>query len=355
MPTIGDVARRAGVSRTAVSFAFNKPDQLAAETLRRILDVAHELGYYPNPAARSLNTGRTGIVGVLTPQRAAIICANPFLLEFLKGVGQVSDRHGLAILLVSPVRGSLTHAMNNVPVDGFITLGLGRRQREVGLLCRRAIPFVVVDAEPPEGASSVEADDEAGAEAAAAHLLDAGHRDILVLAMHPPRGDDDHVDLSPDHLAANHDVTHRRLRGYARAFAARGLPMPAPPQRLQYLESTMEAGARAVSAAWQAGSPPTAVLAMSDALAIGALRQARESGLQVPADLSVVGFDDVAGAALSCPPLTTVHQPIAEKGRLAAQLLTDRLSGQTEPVRQVLPTALITRGTVAPPRVGSKQ
>ena len=149
MATIGDVARRAGVSRTAVSFAFNTPEQLAEETLQRILDVAYELGYYPNPAARSLNTGRTGILGVLIPECAAIVYANPFTLDFLKGVGRVSDRHGLTMLLVSPLQGSLTHAMNNVPVDGFITLGLGVGRREVELLHRRKVPFVVVDAPAP--------------------------------------------------------------------------------------------------------------------------------------------------------------------------------------------------------------
>lgn len=348
MATIGDVAREAGVSRTAVSFAFNKPEQLAEETLRRILEVAHELGYYPNPAARSLNTGRTGILGILIPQSTAIVCSNPFMLEFLKGVGHVSDRHGLTILLVSPMRGSLTHAMNNVPVDGFIALGLGRRQREVGLLCRRKIPFVVVDAQAPDGISSVEAADEEGAAAAAAHLLDAGHRDILVLAMHPPQGDDDHVDATSD----DYDVTHRRLRGYARAFAARGLPAPAAPERLLFVESTVEGGARALSAVLRAGAPPSAVLAMSDALAIGVLRQARERGLRVPVDLSVVGFDDVAEAALACPALTTVHQPIVEKGVRAAQLLTDRLNGQSEPVRHVFPTSLVVRETVASPHDG---
>lgn len=346
MATIADVARGAGVSRTAVSFAFNQPDQLAEETLRRILEVANELGYYPNPAARSLNTGRTGIIGVLIPQRAAIVCSNPFLLDFLKGVGHVSDRHGLTILLVSPVRGSLTHAMNNVPVDGFIALGLGKRQREVGLLCRRSIPFVVVDAQPPEGVSAVESDDAAGAEAAAAHLLDAGHRDILIVGVHPPRGDDDHADGAAD----DYDVTHRRLRGYERAFAARGLALPARPDRLILVDSTLEAGERALAGAVRAGQAPSAVLAMSDILALGVVRQARELGLRVPNDLSVVGFDDILAAAHSCPALTTVRQPIVEKGKQAAQLLTDHLNGRTEPVRRVFPTALVLRETVAAPR-----
>lgn len=341
MATIADVARRANVSRTAVSFAFNKPEQLSVETRQRILDVAHELGYYPNPAARSLNTGRTGIVGVLIPQRAAIICANPFIFEFLRGVGHVSDRHGLSILLVSPVRGSLTHAMNNVPVDGFIALGLSAQQREVHLLCRRNIPFVVVDAQAPTGISSVDVDDCGGAEAAARHVLEAGHRDILIIAARPPHGDEHGSDL-----ANADDVTHRRLEGYTRAFNDHGLEIH--PDRLVFADSTHEGGARALRAAWSANFRPTAVLAMSDAVAFGVLRTARQAGVKVPAELSIVGFDDVAEAALSWPPLTTVHQPIMEKGKRAAELLVARLGGDLAPSHQMLRTSLVIRDTVAP-------
>lgn len=341
MATIGDVARRAGVSRTAVSFAFNKPDQLAEDTLKRILDVAHDLGYYPNPAARSLNTGRTGIIGVLIPQRAAIVCSNPFILEFLKGLGHVTDRQGLAILLVPPVRGSLTHAMNNVPVDGFVTLGLGKLQREVHLLYRRKIPFVVVDAAAPDGVSSVVVDEENGATEAAAFLLDHGHRDVLIVAMHAPHGDDD--DLS----GTAQDVMHRRLRAYAAAFEARGVPAPAAPRRVVVTESTVEAGARALRSVLHAGPPPTAVLAMSDALAFGVMRQARVAGLRVPDDLSVIGFDDVAASAVTSPALTTIRQPIAEKGQRAAELLVAHLDGTVTPARHVLPVSLVVRESVA--------
>jgi len=341
MATIGDVARRAGVSRTAVSFAFNKPEQLAEETLQRILDVAYELGYYPNPAARSLNTGRTGILGVLIPECAAIVYANPFTLDFLKGVGRVSDRHGLTMLLVSPLQGSLTHAMNNVPVDGFITLGLGVGRREVELLHRRKVPFVVVDALAPQGVSSVEVDDVGGATAAAAYLLDAGHRRVLILALPARRGDED------DPIATGrYDVPHRRLRGYARAFEARGLAFPTAPEGLVSAESTIEGGARALRPALRSPSPPTAILAMSDALAMGALRAAREAGLRVPDDLSVVGFDDVEQAALTNPPLTTVHQPVVEKGRQAAELLVRGLGGAIEPGHRVFPTSLVVRDSV---------
>ncbi len=344
MATIADVARKAGVSRTAVSFAFNKPEQLGAETLQRILGVAHDLGYYPNPAARSLNTGRTGIIGLLIPQRIALVCANPFILEFLRGTGQVNDRHGLSILLVSPVRGSLTHAMNNVPVDGFIALGLGAHQREVGLLCRRGVPFVVVDAQAPEGVSSICVDDMAGATAVAEHVLAAGHRDVLVIAMRPPKGDDD----LPATSDTAYDVSHRRLRGYERAFEARGLTLP--PSSVIYADATPDGGARALRAAWQAGRRPTAVLAMSDVAAFGAMTAAHQEGLCVPDDLSVTGFDDVFDAVHSTPALTTVHQPIAEKGKLAMQLLVERLAGAVEPTHRVLATTLMVRDTVAPPR-----
>ena len=344
MATIADVARKAGVSRTAVSFAFNKQEQLSAETLQRILGVAHDLGYYPNPAARSLNTGRTGIVGLLIPQRTALVCSNPFILEFLRGMGQVSDRHGLSILLVSPVRGSLTHAMNNVPVDGFIALGLGAHQREVGLLCRRRVPFVVVDAQAPEGISSITVDDMGGAAAIAGHVLDAGHRDVLVIAMRPPKGDDD----LPATSDTAYDTSHRRLCGYRHAFEARGLTLP--PERVIYADATLDGGASALRAAWQGGHRPTAVLAMSDVAAFGAIAAARQQGLRVPDDLSVAGFDDVFEAVHSTPALTTVHQPIAEKGKQAAQLLVERLAGKVEPAHRVLRTMLMARDTVAPPR-----
>lgn len=342
MPTIADVARRAGVSRTAVSFAFNKPDQLSDETLRRILSVAHELGYYPNPAARSLTTGRTGILGLLIPQRTAIACANPFILEFLGGIGHISDRAGLAILLVAPSQGSLVRAMNNVPVDGFIALGLGVHQREVGLLSRRQVPFVVVDAEAPEGVSSVISDDLGGGEAAATHLLNLGHRDILVVAIRPPRGDDD-LEFGDDH-----HVTHRRLDGYLRAFEARGVAYSR--DRVLYADSTAEAGAKALQQVLAAGCRPSAVLAMSDVIAFGVMRAASQAGLRIPDDLSVVGFDDVSSSAMTSPPLTTVRQPIAEKGRIAARLLLDRLSGTGSVARHVLATSLQVRGTVASPR-----
>ncbi|HKJ26448.1 MAG TPA: LacI family DNA-binding transcriptional regulator, partial [Anaerolineales bacterium] len=122
--TIKDIAKKAGVSTTAVSFAFNKPDRLGAETVQKILEIADELGYIPNPIARSMTTGRTGTIGVLVPQPLPEALQNPFLMEFLEGVGEICTRDGYSLMLIPPLQGSLKRAIEYSAVDGFITLGL---------------------------------------------------------------------------------------------------------------------------------------------------------------------------------------------------------------------------------------
>src|SRR4051812_36800138 len=117
---IADVARDAGVSATAVSFAFNNPERLNAQTVARILAVAHELGYAPNPHARALLTKSVGVIGVLVPQSIPSIFANPFFASLYEGIGQVCEDNNLSLLTVSPVSGSLSKAVANAPVDGFI-------------------------------------------------------------------------------------------------------------------------------------------------------------------------------------------------------------------------------------------
>src|SRR4051794_4748968 len=121
--TIAEVAKAAGVSATAVSFAFNKPEQLGADTVIRILAAAHELGYSPDPIARALITRGTGIIGLLFPNSIEASLANPFSAEFMKGIGQVCDSSSLSMLIVSPIEGSLENAVSRAPVNGYIVLG----------------------------------------------------------------------------------------------------------------------------------------------------------------------------------------------------------------------------------------
>ena len=174
--TIADVALRAGVSKTAVSFAFNNPERLGQATLERVLGVAHDLGYTPHPAARALSMRRSGTIGVLIPQRLSAVFANPFVSELIQGLGELCEEHDLTLLLVPPLDGSLEGAIRQASVDGFISLGLSRHDRALEVLDAIGIPTVLVDSEDSAEHPVVNVDDRGGAEAAARHVLELGHR-----------------------------------------------------------------------------------------------------------------------------------------------------------------------------------
>jgi alanine racemase len=335
--TINQVAEKAGVSPTAVSFAFNNPEQISQETAERILSVARELGYSPNPIARAMILQRTGVIGVLVPFNISTTFANPFISSFMQGVGSVCDQRSLSALVVSPYEGSLEEATRRALVDGYIVLGLDEKHGEIEPLRQRGIPIVVVDGDA-ETVSEVNVDDEGGAYDAACHLLARGHRDILIVTFQQP---------APSHLDhVYYGVGGRRLAGYKRAFADHGLEF-----RFNWIVQSLtsiEGGTAAFSQAWEDGFRPTAILALSDAMAIGVLSAAKHLGLDVPRDLEVIGFDDIPMAVLTCPSLSTVHQPIVEKGRLAAELLVNSLAGDRKPERVSLPTRLVLRDSTYP-------
>ena len=330
--TISDVAKRVGVSPTAVSFAFNNPSQLNAATVELILEAARELGYAPNPHARALLSRRIGVLGVLVPQSLFAIYANPYFATFLQGIGSLCDDHALGLLTVSPLEGSLTSAIARAPVDGFIIVGLNEKHDEVAPLQKRGVPVVIVDGYAPT-TTSVNIDDESGAYAAARHVLNHGHHQLAILSFEP----------LPALEAHRPSVGANRLLGYRRAIAEAGLDWAA--QVVEPSISGVEDGERCFLALWEAGRRPSAVLCMSDAVAIGVVRAALQLGLRVPDDLEVVGFDDIPIANLITPPLSTVHQPIFEKGRTAAELLVARLEGEAPAEAVVLPTELVLRGT----------
>jgi DNA-binding LacI/PurR family transcriptional regulator len=338
-PRIADVAREAGVSKTAVSFAFNKPDRLSPETATRIREVADSLGYRPHPVARLLTQRRTMTLGVLTPQALAVIFSNPFFALFSEGVAQVAEELGYELHFISPLHGSLALAIGRSTVDGVVAIGLSADHPEVEQIRGAGLPMVLVDSDDLPDQSSIVVDDESGARTAAEHLIDLGHRDIVVVAVERPEA------------ASGHDadgVTGRRLRGYRAAFIAAGLTLP--DESVVAGRASIEGGASAFHRAWGLGLRPTAVLAMSDAMAIGTMSAARELGLRVPADLSVVGFDDVDLAAHVDPPLTTVHQPIRQKGSDAVRLLLAEVERResNRPEHRRLETRLIVRASTGP-------
>lgn len=338
-PRIDDVARRAGVSKTAVSFAFNQPEHLNAATRERILAAATELGYRPSPIARRLAHRRTDQIGLVVPQSTHDIFANPFLPELVRGIGDVCDAEGIAVVIVPPVSGSIARAVDAALVDGLILLGIVTTHPDLAAVRRTGTPLVGLDTEMLDGNDVIGIDDVDGARRAAEHVRTLGHRDVAVvlIAEHPD---------SP--LDERSGISARRLKGVRDGFAGlEGL-------RLRVLSTPVsEEGGRAAFAALQAdGDLPTAVLAMSDVTAIGVMAAALDAGLRVPEDLSIVGFDDIPAASWTSPRLTTVHQPIREKGRRAAHRLISaiRSGSEHQPVVELLPTRLVVRGSSASPR-----
>ena len=326
--TIADVATAAGVSKTAVSFAFNNPDKLGPATVERVLRVAHDLGYAPHPAARALSTRRSGTIGILVPQALATVFANPFLGELIQGLGELCDEHDLSVLLVPPLDGSLETAIRSASVDGFVSLGLTPGDGALDLLDRLGIPNVLIDSDESRDHAVVNVDDAAGAELAARHLLELGPRRLAIVVLPPARCE-----------RGDPPTAARRLAGYRTAIAASGAPEPV----VVAAGISTAAGARALHALPAGPDRPTAVLAMSDTVAIGILSAAHAAGMRVPEDLSVVGYDDVPMAAFTRPPLTTVRQPIIEKGRLAARLLIEQMNGGHVDSPAPLTTTLVVR------------
>jgi alanine racemase len=351
-PRIADVAREAGVSKTAVSFAFNNPDRLSPGTATRIREVADTLGYRPHPVARMLTQRQTMTLGVLTPQALAVTFSNPFFALFSEGVAHAAEDLGYDLRFISPLQGSLALAMGRASVDGVVAIGLSGEHAEVGQIQRAGLPMVLVDTDDLPGHSSVVVDDESGARAAAEHLIALGHRSFVVVAVERPQPEDGRPS---DGGWSAEGVTGRRLRGYQAAFAAAGLELA--PEAVVAGRASIDGGASAFHRAWALGLRPTAVLAMSDAMAVGVMSTARELGLRVPHDLSVVGFDDVDLAAHVDPPLTTVHQPIRQKGSDAVRLLLAEVENReaNRPEHLRLETRLIVRGSTGPVPQGRQE
>ena len=328
------------MSKAAVSFAFNSPERLSGETVARIRGVASTLGYRPHPVARMLTARQTSTVGILTPQSLTEVFGNPFFALFSEGVAAVTEERGFGLLFISPLHGSLERALARATVDGVVVVGLEETHPEVEAIRQAGLPMVIVDAAAWEEHGAVTVDDEGGARAAAEHLIALGHRDVMVISIGP-------ADLGASTSPGG--VVGRRLQGYRQALGAAGIELPAG--RIVAARASFEGGEQAFLAAWADGLRPTGVLVMSDAIAIGVLQAARHLGLRVPADLSVVGFDDLPISRLTDPPLTTVHQPVRLKGEEAARLLLSRISGgPTGPdAQRVLATRLVVRRSTAAP------
>jgi len=341
---IADVAKEAGVSKTAVSFAFNSPERLNHATAARIRRIADELGYRPHPAARAGSSKRTMTIGLLTPQVLSVVFANPFYAELCAGVASTTDQAGYGLLFVSPLQGSLVRAIARATVDGFVAVGLSEDHPEVEQIRRASLPMVLVDGGALPEHGLVESNDEVGARAAARYLAGLGHRDFIVVGVEPPNM----PGLMEYSTGPTETVASRRLTGYRQGLELAGVRLR--DDQIVVGPATFDGGVAAFRRIWEDGHRPTAVLAMSDVMAIGVMWAIREAGLQVPADISIVGFDDLDVAPHSNPPLTTVHQPVRAKGEEAARLLLRMIAhpDNERPEHKTLDTRLIIRGSTGP-------
>lgn len=345
-PTLQTIADVMGVSRTTVSNAYNRPDQLTAELRERIFAVADELGYAgPNPSARSLRRGTTGAIGVVLTGTLAYAFAQPTAVAFLRGMAEAGEDADLGLLLLPARRSDAaeTGAIRNAMVDGFVMYSVPPDHPAVQVVTDRRLPTVTVN-EPDLGTGSayIGIDNEAGAAMAAQHLLDLGHRDIAVVTSTLRLdGYSGRVD-GARRRAITDAIRSQRLGGYERSLAAAGIEWN-DVTIYEAGENTPQA-ARASAAAILENEQPTAILATSDQLALGVLLEAAARDLRVPDELSVVGFDDVPRASVSNPPLTTIRQPLFEKGRIAVRML-ENLAGD---LRVELPIEFMERRSTGP-------
>jgi DNA-binding LacI/PurR family transcriptional regulator len=339
--TMQDVADRANVSKSTVSLAFNDASKLSESTVQKILEAADELGYSRDPAARMLRTRRTGSLGLLLPQQLDRVLENPYYSLFLQGVGQTCHQEGFTLLLAPPLRGSMLKTIPYAAVDGFIVSGLEYDRGEVRALRQRGIPFVLVDSEWHENVPSVDIDDGDGIEEIVRYLLGLGHRRIAFVAYETG------VEGGYEHW---HGSVLRRMQGAIRALAAFDLDPTSDGVSVVEVPCTRAGGAAAFRDLWSRDERPTAMVAFSDIIAFGILDAAREARVDVPGELSVSGFDDLTEAGWTSPTLTTVRQPIATKGRLAAEYLVEAIGGmgETRSHQQRLGTALLIRESTGP-------
>jgi DNA-binding LacI/PurR family transcriptional regulator len=350
-PTLQTVADALGVSRSTVSNAYGRPDQLSPELRQKVLETARRLGYPgPNPTARSLRRGTVGAIGVLFHAALPVAFTDAYSVEFLAGLADTAERHETGLLLV-PLSGrndeTAMRLVHNASVDGFCVYCLPDEHRSLDAIKARRLPIVYSDRRDDDyaDAMSVGVEDAVAARDLGAHVAELGHRRIGVIAAsvasERPTGP---LTMSGPEEMPYH-FSRERLRGYRDAFAEVGLRW-ADLTIANAALYTREEGAAAAAYLLDRSPRPTAILAVTDRLALGALDAIAERGLRLGHDVSVAGFDDVPEAAAAG--LTTVGQPAREMGRIAGGLLLDPPS---DPAARhvVLPTRLAVRASTGPP------
>ena len=325
--TTRDVAERAGVSQPTVSLVLSKNPtaRISAETRARILQAAEELRYSPNLVARSLVRSRSYALGIIVPD-----FRNPFFADVVSSAERVASQAGYAVLLceageLNPAR--YLNALHERVIDGVIIDAVGASEVDSELLDRTNV--VLIDQLPGRWPGVATDAESAGAQAAD-HLIELGHKRIAFIGP-----------------AIDSHAFRMRERGFWKRLAANGILLPS--EYLVRANATAVDGRAAMRTLLMLESRPTAVFCVNDVIAIGALKACVAAKVSVPAEISIIGCDDIELAQLVTPELTTVKVPAGELGARAARLLIRAIEGENEKkAPRLLPVSLVKRGTTAP-------
>jgi DNA-binding LacI/PurR family transcriptional regulator len=329
--SIKDIARSAKVSHSTVSRALNNNPRVKSETVERIRRIAEEAGYRGSAIARSLATRRTKTIGVVVTTIADLFAAG-----VVNGIETVAGDHGYSVFLANsnadPEREMrVVRTFEERRVDGIIVTASRVGALHLPLLTRMNVPIVLLNNQhPSEFAHSVMIENLPASYEATQYLVELGHRRIAYIGERNGRQSDT-----------------ERFGGYRQALDSGRLPFE--PELVVYGSGTPESGMDAMAALLGLAERPTAVFCYDDMTAIGAMRQIHASGLKVPHDVSVIGFDDLSIVQFSEPPLTTIRQPMWEMGRLAMEAVLDLLSGSGSTHEIKVRGELIIRASTAPP------
>jgi DNA-binding LacI/PurR family transcriptional regulator len=331
-PTQKQIAQAAGVSRTTVSFVLNDvPDvNISSETRQRVLEAAAQLNYYPDAAALRLASGRTHTLAVVLHQGPTQTYSDAFLPQMLQGVSQAARQKGYYVLFypIGPNqdRASYVELVRGRHADGLILSGPRSDDTHLLKLHREGYPIVLQGQLPGSDVPFVDVDNVKGASLAVEHLIELGHQRIGMITNAP----------------LTYTSARQRLDGYQQALEQHGISFE--PSRVRYAHFDEESGERTVNELLDAEPGLTAIFAASDTVCYGVLRAARHRGLQVPADLAVVGFDDIPTSRYVFPSLTTLRLPAFGLGWAVADLLIRLIDRQEiEETQVILDTELVIR------------
>ena len=318
-PNLAAVAALAGVSPSTASLAFSGAGPVSDATRAKVLAAAAALDYAgPDPRAQSLRRGRSGIIGVVIEDRLSDAFRDPMNIAMLDGIADVTGTAGLALLLLTDTGGAADVSV--APMDAVVLIGCSTRlDQSVVVLRQRGIPIVAIEAERMPGVVPIDLDNREATRGAAQYLRDLGHERVALVTL-PLGADHARGALTPEREAASSAFTAtQRIRGARDVYPQIGGVVAAG--------SFVEEGEIAGRALLAGPGRPTAIIAQSDLLAVGVVRAARELGLTVPGDVSVVGFD---GARVDDVELTTLRQPAVEKGSAAGRAILAALAGEPD-------------------------